>query len=161
MRGRNYATMKKRETRAQQYENYADVVAAMREGRPVKRIGRRDRSIATHPVVPVTENLLENDVLARCLSWLRKNRIVCNRNNVGTGQMGTSGIYSYGIKDAGDIIGLLPKNGQHFEIEVKRSGGGRLSLGQQKRMEKIRENNGLYFVVHGDVELVYYLEKYL
>lgn len=152
--------MKKRETRAQQYENYADAVKAVREGRPVKRIGRRDRSIATHPVVPVAENLSEREVLVRCISWLRKNRIVCNRNNVGTGQMGPSGTYSYGIKNAGDIMGLL-QDGRHFEIECKCSNGGRLSLGQQKRMEKIRENNGLYFVVHGMVELAHYLEEYL
>lgn len=91
------------------------------------------------------------------MKWLRKHGIMCNRNNTGAGQMGTSGFYSYGIKNGGDIIGLLP-TGQHFEIEVKRGKGGRLSKGQQKRMQDIRANNGLYFVVHGLSELEHYFE---
>ena len=69
---------------------------------------------------------------------------------------GSSGFYSYGIKDGGDIQGLL-SNGIHFEIECKRGKGGRLSKGQQKRMREIQESNGLYFVVHGVPELEYYM----
>lgn len=150
----------KKETRAQKYNDYADVIKALQEGRHPKRSSRRDRSIATHPVVPVQQNLHEKYVLIKCMSWLRKQRLVCNRNNVGRGRMGPSGIYAYGIKDAGDIIGLL-RNGRHFEVEAKRSSGGRLSYGQQQRMRKVTESNGLYFVVHGAAELAYFMEQYL
>jgi hypothetical protein len=60
--------------------------------------------------------------------------------------------YRYGIKDAGDIIGLLP-SGRHLEIECKRGRGGSWSLGQQHRCKIIRENNGVYMLVHGLPEL--------
>lgn len=145
--------MKKR-TRAQQYSDYFEAIKCIREGRPVKRAHAKDGSIATHPVVPV-EDKPEKDVLADCLIWLRKKGILCDRNNVGTGEMGASGYYSYGIKNAGDIIGLLP-TGWHFEIEAKRGNGGRLSLGQQKRQKDIKVNNGIYLIIHGIAELEYY-----
>lgn len=147
--------MKKR-TKAQKHKDYFDAYKAIREGKPVKREGTKDGSITTHPVISVLD-LREGQVLANCLMWLRKHNILCNRNNVGAGEMGGSGYYSYGIRGAGDIIGLL-KTGQHFEIECKRGLGGRLSLEQQKRMRQIRENNGLYFVVHGLNELEFYFK---
>ncbi|HDY89736.1 MAG TPA: hypothetical protein ENH82_16680 [bacterium] len=147
----------KKQTRAQKCSDYADAFKCIKEGKPVKRLHSKDRSIPTHPIVEVRHPYPEKDVLHDCLVWLRREGILCDRNNVGAGQIGESGYYSYGIKDAGDIIGLL-QNGQHFEIECKRSGGGRLSYGQQKRMKKIRENNGLYFVIHGIAELEYYFK---
>ena len=146
--------MKKR-TRRQQYGDYADAIKAMREGQPVKRQRAKDGSIPTQPIVPVPI-LSESVILKQCLEWLKEHGILANRNNVGSGQMGESGFYSYGIKNAGDIVGLL-STGQHFEIEVKRGSGGRLSESQQKRMRDIRDSNGLYLVVHGIPELEYYL----
>ena len=145
----------KKQDKAQKLNDCYTAYRAMKEGKPMKRQGAKDGSILTHPVVPVT-NLLESQVLVLCKDWLKQHNILCNRNNVGAGQVGESGYYSYGIRGAGDIIGLL-KTGQHFEIECKRGAGGRLSLEQRKRMRKIRENNGLYFVVHGVEELEYYL----
>jgi hypothetical protein len=122
--------------------------------------GAKDGSVPTHSVVPVPP-LSEADVLSQCLSWLRIRRVVCDRNNTGTGDLqGTGNIYRYGIKDAGDIMGVTP-GGFHFEIECKRGAGGRLSAGQRKRMKKIRKSNGLYFVVHGVEELSHYLLEYL
>jgi len=145
----------KRRTKDQKLKDYYDAFKCIREDRKVKREGTKDGSIATHSVVQVWQKS-EKLVLADCLIWLRNHGILCNRNNVGVGEMGASGYYSYGIRGAGDIIGLL-KTGQHFEIECKRGSGGRLSLKQQKRMQQIRENNGLYFVVHGVEELEYYM----
>lgn len=143
--------MTKKRTRKQTYADLAGAVKAIREGKPVKR---HSESVPTHSIIPVPD-LLENEVLKLCLKWLRKHGIVADRNNVGTGVMSVSGMYSYGIKGAGDIIGLLP-NGRHFEIECKRGSGGRLSLVQQERMRMITKNNGLYFVVHGLTELRHY-----
>ena len=131
----------------------------IKEGRPVKRSGAKAGSIPTHPVVPVDETKNEAAVLKDCAAWLKHHGILCNRNNVGAGVMGTSGFRSYGIKYGGDIIGLFP-NGIHFEIECKRGKGGRLSKGQQKRMKDIRDNKGYYFIVHGVEELEYYFEGY-
>ena len=151
----------KRRTRAQKFGDYADAVKAINEGKKVKRSGTKDGSIATHPVVPVVADRLEKDILRDCLIWLKTKRLICNRNNVGAGQIldatGVGNIYNYGIKNAGDIVGLL-RNGRHFEIETKRGKGGRLSMGQQKRMQLIRGSNGLYFVVHGVEELEYYFK---
>lgn len=144
----------KKQTRAQKVADYFTAFKALQENRPVKRPHAKDGSIATHSVVSVPD-LSEAIVLQDCLKWLKQHRIVANRNNVGSGQMGESGFYSYGIKNAGDIIGLT-KRGIHFEIEVKRGRGGRLSVGQQKRMLMIRENNGIYLVIHGIAELEYY-----
>lgn len=149
----------KRRTNSQKFGDYADAYKAIREGKPVKRAHAKDGSIATHPVVPV-EDKSEKEVLADCFTWLRRHKILCNRNNVGAGAMGESGFYSYGIKNAGDIIGLLP-TGRHLEIECKAGKGGRLSLGQQKRMRNIRDNNGIYLVVHGIEELEYLMGEYL
>ena len=144
--------MKKR-SRKQIYKDYAEAIAAMKANKPVKRSGAKDGSIPTHPIIPVSD-LPESEVLKDCLRWLRKRGVLCNRNNTGSGQMGVSGFYSYGIKGAGDIIGLC-KNGVHFEIECKRGRGGRLSEVQQKRMKGIKRNNGLYFIIHGVEELGY------
>jgi len=117
----------------------------------VKRSRAKDGSISTVPIIEVSD-LSEAIVLAGCLEWLRARNIVADRNNVGSGQIGESGFYSYGIKHGGDIIGLLP-NGRHFELECKRGRGGRLSDGQQKRMRKVTDSNGYYFVIHGVEEL--------
>lgn len=149
----------KRQTRKQIFADLADGIKAMREGTQPKRQRAKDGSIPTHPVVPVP-NLSEATVLKMCMAWLKKHRVCCNRNNVGAGCMGESGFYSYGIKDGGDIIGLLP-SGKHFEIECKAGKGGRLSMGQQERHRKIYANKGLYFVCHGVEELEYYLGRYL
>ncbi len=149
----------KKQTKDQKFAGIFDAFKAIREGKKVKRSGTKDGSIATHPVVPVLP-LLEAQVLKDCLIWLTMKRILCNRNNVGSGQVGTSGFYSYGIKNAGDIVGLF-SDGRHFEIEVKRGKGGRLSIGQQKRMKDIRKNNGIYLVIHGVQELQYYFTEYI
>lgn len=149
----------KKQTKKQKFNDLANAIGQIRRGEPVRRIGAKDGSISTHPVVPVY-SYPEWIVLKACLTWLRKHGILCNRNNVGAGQMGVSGYYSYGIRGAGDIVGLL-KTGQHFEIETKSGGGGRLSVGQQKRMRDIRGSGGLYFVVHGIEELEHYLGEYV
>lgn len=150
----------KRRTKSQKCKDLFDAFKCIREGKPVKREGTKDGSIATHPVVNVHFDYSEATVLAECITWLKYNHILCNRNNVGAGQMGTSGYYSYGIRGAGDVVGLN-KQGIHFELEIKRGSGGRLSLEQQKRMKQIRENNGYYFVVHGVSELEYYFKGIL
>lgn len=146
----------KRRTREQKIGDYFTAYKCIKENKPVKRDGAKDGSIPTHPVIVVPE-YPESKVLGFCLDWLRKHRILCNRNNVGAGEMGTSGYYSYGIRGAGDIIGLLP-NGIHFEVECKAGKGGRLSQQQQKRMRDIRKNGGVYLVIHGVEELEYFFE---
>jgi len=119
----------------------------------IKQKGAKDGSIPTHPLCVVPHHP-ESQVLKDCLSWLKKKGIVANRNNVGSGVIG-SGWYSYGIKGAGDIIGLL-KDGTHFEIECKAGKGGRLSAEQQKRKQIIENSNGIFLVVHGLPELIFY-----
>ena len=148
----------KRQTRKQIYNDLANAVGQIRRGEPVKRIGAKDGSIRTHAVVSVDSKKLEHEVLADCLSWLKKHHVFCNRHDAGTfqnerGQWGT-----YGIKNSGDIHGMLRYDGQHFEIECKRGSGGRLSKGQQDRMRSVRANNSLYFVVHGWEELKHFME---
>jgi len=147
----------KKQTVAQKKRDLFDVYKCIKEGRTVKRSIAKDGSIPTHPVVEVTRDLLESAVLKGCLACLKTRCIMANRHDAGTfqnerGQWGT-----YGIKGAGDIIGILP-GGRHFEVEVKKSDGGRLSADQQKRMAKVRETNGVYFVVHGIKELEFYME---
>ena len=148
--------MARRRTRPEKYADYFQAYKKVQADEPVKRDGAKDGSIPTHPFGD-TPDLPESDVLKGCLTWLRAHHILCDRNNVGAGQMGSSGYHSYGIKDAGDIIGLLP-NGTHFEIECKRGSGGKLSKGQQERWRNVVANNGLYFVIHGIGELEYYFE---
>jgi len=147
----------KRQTKAQKYNDLANAIGQMRRGEPVKRIGAKDGSIRTHSVVPVDPKKLEHEVLADCLVWLIMHGVFCQRHDSGSfqnerGQWGT-----YGIKNAGDIIGVLRPNGRHIEIETKRGSGGRLSEGQQKRMKDVREFGGLYFVVHGVQELEHFM----
>lgn len=142
----------KKQSKSQRIKDCFSAYEAIRAGKPVKRKGTKDGSIATHPLVPVPD-LLESEVLKDCMKWLKERGIVCNRNNTGSGQMGDSGFYSYGIRGGGDIIGLFPAAGRHFEIEVKRGRGGRLSLEQQKRKNLITANNGVYLIIHGVREL--------
>ncbi len=144
--------MKRKPNKADIGAAYARLAHAARTGgSPVKV--RKDGSIATKPVVPCTA-YSERLVVKYCINWLRRNRIFCNRHDVASGDLGF-GYATYGIKGAGDIIGLLP-DGTHLEIECKKGKGGSLSKGQQKRMKDIRENNGIYLVVHGISELEYY-----
>ena len=123
----------------------------------MKRSGTKNGSIATHPVVPVSPHKFEHMILADCLAWLRKHHIFCNRHGAGTFQNMRGQWDAYGIKGAGDIIGILP-NGVHFEVEVKRGKGGRLSVGQQKRFRDVVATNGVYVVVHGVEELEHYFK---
>jgi len=114
--------------------------------------------VQTHPTIPMPP-LPESEVLTECLDWLKKHRIMADRNNVGAGTLGAKGYFKYGIKGGGDIIGLLP-NGKHFEIECKHGKGGRLSVEQVNRQIAIRGNGGLYFVVHGLTELQFLMKDY-
>ncbi|MCP5019614.1 MAG: hypothetical protein GY938_30675 [Ketobacter sp.] len=125
---------------------------AAKTGTRPKR-GAKDGSIPTHPVVPVPD-LPEAEVLKQCLAWLRSWRVFCDRHDCGSGP----GHARYGIKGAGDIIGILP-DGRHFEIECKRGRGGRLKKGQQERMAAVQATGAIYFVVHGIPELEYYMEE--
>lgn len=149
--------MIKRRTKAQKIKDYYDAFYCIREDRKVKREGTKDGSIATHSVVDILITKAEKFVIAECLTWLQKHNIFCNRHDAGTFQNIRGDWGTYGIKGAGDIIGLL-KTGQHFEIECKVGFGGRLSLIQQKRMQSVKKNNGLYFIVHGVEELEYYFK---
>ena len=154
-----------RRTKKEKYGDLFDAFKCVQEGKPVKRSGAKDGSIPTHPVVPcldVSEKIVQDE----CITWLKARRVFGTRSNVGAGQLVStdkagfsrpaSGFQRYGIKDAGDWLGLM-SNGIHLEIEFKRGKGGRLSKGQQKRMDNIRRNNGLFFVIHGVPELEYYV----
>lgn len=138
-------------TRTQKLAEAHTVYIAEKHGTKPKR-GTRDGSIPTHPVVPCPD-LPEREVLKQCLAWLRARRVFCDRHDCGSGP----GHARYGIKGAGDIIGIF-HDGRHFEIEVKRGKGGRLSKGQQERMLAVRKAGGAYAVVHGVAELEYYLK---
>ena len=112
----------------------------------------KDGSIPTKPVVPCPD-LPEREVLKQCLAWLRARRVFCDRHDCGSGP----GHARYGILGAGDIIGVL-SGGRHFEIECKRSKGGRLSEDQQKRKWNMRRTGGVYQVVHGIPEMEHYFK---
>ena len=149
--------MTKKQTKLQKYNDLANAYHQIRRGEPVKRIGAKDGSIRTHSVVPVDPKKLERMVLAECLLWLKRHHVMCNRHDSGSfqnehGQWGT-----YGIKGAGDIIGMVGEYGTHLEIECKRGSGGRLDVGQQKRQKDVNHANGIYYVVHGVEELEHYL----
>ncbi len=148
--------MRKKPNKADIGAAYARLARAARTGEPVEKV-RKDGSIATKPIVdcgPCTER----EVVGVCIKWLTRHRIFANRHDVGSGYLGQgTARATYGIKGAGDIIGLLP-DGTHFELECKRGVGGRLSRGQQKRMENIRRNNGIYLVIHGIPEIEWYDE---
>lgn len=128
----------------------------------MKRIGAKDGSIRTHPVVPVDPTKLEADVLDDCRDWLKAHHVMHNRHDAGTFQNNRGQWGCYGIINSGDIHGMLKHHGgKHFEIETKRGSGGRLSVGQQKRMKDICENGALYIVVHGVEELEHYMGEWI
>ncbi|KKN26366.1 hypothetical protein LCGC14_0875510 [marine sediment metagenome] len=151
----------KRQTRKQVYNDLANAIGQIRRGEPVKRIGAKDGSIRTHSAVPVDPKKLECEVLADCLSWLKKHHVFCNRHDSGSFQNDCGQWGTYGIKGAGDIVGIIGSFGTHFEIECKRGSGGKLDIGQQKRMKNIHANSGLYFVVHGVQELEHFMGEWV
>ena len=152
----------KRQTKQQKFNDLANAVKQINAGDKVKRIGRKDGSIATKPVV-LCPDLPEHQVKADCIAWLKKKGIMCNGHGCGAGVLEGAGYYAvYGIKDSGDIHGVLKhRDGKHFELECKRGIGGTLSAGQRKRMKLCRENHALYFVVHGVPELEYYYDLFM
>jgi len=142
-------------TKKQKLDNYYEAYHHAKHGtRPIRKA--RDGSIPTHPVVPVPE-LPERDVIKDCMLWLARHCIFRDRHDCGTGNISGAGTATYGIKYAGDIIGILP-SGIHLEIECKRGKGGRQSAGQQKRMADVRATNGVYLVVHGSAELEFLMK---
>lgn len=155
----------KRQTKLQKFNDLANAYHQIHRGEKVKRIGAKDGSIRTHAVVPVDPKLLEHEVLADCLSWLKKHHVFCNRHDAGTFQNERGQYGTYGIKGAGDIIGIISPmvhgRGTHFEIETKRGSGGRLDTGQQKRLKDVRDAGGLYFVVHGVKELEFLMGEWV
>lgn len=151
----------KKQTKAQKFNDLANAVQQINAGKKVKRIGAKDGSIASKLVVPCPD-LPERDIKKQCIAWLRKHHIFCNGHDTGAGDIAGMGYATYGIKGSGDIHGMLREHhGQHFEIECKKGKGGRLSKGQIKRMHDVRDNGGLYFVVHGVPELEFYFERYI
>ena len=158
--------MVKPQTKLQKFNDLADAYHQIRKGEKVKRIGARDGSIRTHSMVLVDSKKLEHEVLADCLSWLKKHHVFCNRHDAGTFQNERGQYGTYGIINSGDIHGMLKENqyyfgGKHFEIECKRGSGGRLSIGQQQRRKDVRDNGGLYFVCHGIEEIEYYMGEWI
>ena len=152
----------KPQTKLQKFNDLANAIGQIRRGEPVKRIGTKDGSIRTHAVVPVDPKKLEHEVLADCLSWLKKHHVFCNRHDSGSFQNERGQWGCYGIINSGDIHGILKNNwGKHFEIECKRGSGSRLSVGQQQRMKDVRDNDSLYFVVHGVEELEHYMGEWI
>jgi len=152
----------KRQTKKQRFNDLANAIGQIRRGEKVKRIGTKDGSIATHPVVPVDSKKLEHEVLAECLGWLKSHLVFCDRHDAGTFQNNRGQWATYGIINSGDIHGTLKKHqGKRFEIEAKRGSGGRLSVGQQKRMKQVREHGGLYFVCHGVEELEFFMGEWV
>jgi hypothetical protein len=147
----------KKQTVVEKCRDIFTVFKKIRNGEPVKREGTKDGSIPTKPIFDNLPNILESEVLKECLVWFKRNNILAWRNNTGSGTLGMSGFYHYGITDGGDIIGMLP-NGIHFEIETKAGKGGRWTVGQQIRSIEIKENHGHYFLVHGLEELEYYFK---
>jgi hypothetical protein len=121
---------------------------AAKQGTKPKRRAK-DGSIPTHPVVPCPDLPEEGEggVKDLCYKWLIARRVLCNKHACcrKDGKL-------YGIKHSGDIHGYLP-DGRGFEIECKRGKGGRLSKGQQERMQAVRATGGVYEVVHGVPEL--------
>ena len=149
--------MKCQRTKAQQYTDIADAVKCINEGRKVKRSTYKDGSIPTKPIVPVAD-LPEKQVVKDCIEWLRQHRIMCNRHDAASFQNDRGQWGVYGIKGAGDIIGMVGDYGTHFELECKAGKGGRLSPGQQKRQKDVNRANGLYYIVHGVEELKHFME---
>jgi len=148
---RCYSKMK-RLTKKDKLNEAAAFYQAIRTGsKPTVKRG----PISTRPVVPCPTKP-EREVLTGCIKWLRARRVFCDRHDCAAGDLG-HGYATYGIKGAGDIIGILP-GGQHFEIECKAGKGGRLSVGQQKRVEDVRAAGGVYLVVHGVGELEHYMK---
>ena len=143
----------RKQTKLQKFNDLANAIGQIRRGESVKRIGARDGSIRTHPIVPVDPKKLEHEVQADCLSWLRKHHVFYNPHDAGTFQNDRGQWGTYGIKNSGDIHGMLKPNGRYFEIETKRGSGGRLSSGQQQRLKDVHDSGALYFVVHGVEEL--------
>lgn len=140
-------------TKKQKLDNCYEAYHHAKHGtRPTRKA--RDGSISTHSVVPVPElpELGKGGVQDECCKWLKQHRIFHNTHACGGGPNHAT----YGIKDSGDIHGILP-SGVHLEIECKRGKGGRQSAGQQKRMANVRATNGVYLVVHGVAELEYYM----
>lgn len=146
----------KHRTKAQKAKDCFDAYKCIRDGTRVKRSGAKDGSVATHPVVPVPE-LSEHDVKIGCLKWLKQHGIFRNSHGCGLHQNTVGEYHMYGIKDSGDIHGILKPYGQHFEIECKKGKGGRQSAGQQKREKQVGEHGGVYLVIHGVPELEYFM----
>ncbi len=121
----------------------------------MKRTGAKDGSVPVQTKCYVNPDKTENEVLKDCLEYLKQKHVFHNRHDVGSANIAGAGFAVYGIKDAGDIIGILA-DGTHFEIETKRGKGGRWSEGQQKRCNKILETNGVYLLVSGVEELKRY-----
>ena len=152
----------KHQTKQQKFNDLANAVTQINNGQKVKRVGAKDGSVPSGPpIVKVDSSKLEAEVLKDCMKWLRSHHIMCNRHDVGSFQNQRGMWGTYGIKGAGDIIGIIGPHGTHFEIECKRGKGGKLSMEQQQRMMKVKNNHGLYFIVHGVEELRYYFEDLL
>ncbi len=152
----------KRRTKKLIFADYGDAIKCIHRGIKVKRSTYKDGSIPTYSEYPVDETKLEAEVKSDCVTWLRQHHVFCNPHGCGSFINERGQQRMYGIKNSGDIHGILKNNwGKHFEIECKRGSGGKQSKGQQQRMKDVHGNNGLYFIVHGVQELAYYMREWL
>ncbi len=150
----------KQRTRKQKNADNFQAYQCIKGGRPVKRTGAKDGSKPVHPMCPVDPDKTEDEVLADCLEWLTKRRIFHDRHDVGGANIAGAGFAVYGIKGAGDIIGIT-RHGIHFEIETKRGKGGRWKKEQQERCQKVFATKGVYLLISGVEELEYYRNVYI
>lgn len=59
----------------------------------------------------------------------------------------------FGFKGSADILGILP-DGRFLAVECKREKGGVLSKEQIEFRDRIKENKGVYILVHSVEELI-------
>jgi len=143
--------MTKKQTKADKLRDQFDAFKCLQAGAKPKRSCNKDGSVSVKPFLNVPP-YPESTVLKQCLEFLSRHGIMCDRNNIGSGSVGTSGFYSYGIKGGGDIFAILP-GGIHCEIECKSGKGGSWSRIQQERKVKVERAGGIYWLVCGVEEL--------
>jgi hypothetical protein len=102
---------------------------------------------------------LEREIQTQCLEYLRAAGVFAWRNNTGARPVGEGRGRRYlrfGTPGSSDVIGVLP-DGRFLAVEVKRPGGGKVSLAQEDFLGRVTRAGGVALVVRSVDDLRAYL----
>lgn len=108
---------------------------------------------------PLTQSVVEKDVLRQVRDWLEARRFLYWRNNSQATRVAGGVRAKSSNSGIPDIMGVFP-NGHLFAIETKRARGGKTSMEQDVWCEELEKNHVIYVLARSVDDVIKKFSSY-